>query len=79
MPTKATYKQALAVAREVGAKHADDPGLMALFCAGPLQTLVGAVSPELVWDGAQRAELTTTQLSALCLRDVMAVSDLQWT
>lgn len=79
MTAKLTYQDAHAEAKKAGADHASDAALMALFCAGPLQTLVGAVSPQLVWEGAQRAGLTTIELGALCLGDVMAVSDLQWT
>lgn len=37
-----TYKDALREARTVGAGHANDAAEMALFCAGPLQLLVGA-------------------------------------
>jgi len=74
----ASYEAALAAGREIGASRADDAALMALFCEGPLQTLVGAVSPELVWDGAQRQGLTTRELGRLANSDVMAVSDLQW-
>ncbi len=73
-----SYEAALAAGREVGASRADDNALMALFCEGPLQTLVGAVSPELVWDGAQRQGLTTRELGRLANTDMMAVSDLQW-
>ncbi|RDG37940.1 hypothetical protein [Streptomyces corynorhini] len=73
-----TYTEALAAARTVGAAHARDEQEMALFCAGPLQTLAGAVSPQLVWEGAQRRGLTTQDLAALCARDKAAVADLQW-
>jgi len=73
-----SYEAALAAGKRIGARRADDAALMALFCEGPLQTLVGAVSPELVWDGAQRRGLTTRELGTLANSDVMAVSDLQW-
>jgi hypothetical protein len=73
-----SYKAALAAGQRIGARRADDNALMALFCDGPLQRLVGAVSPELVWDGAQKQQLTMQQLAALANSDVMAVSDLQW-
>lgn len=73
-----SYEAALAAGQRIGASHADDNALMALFCAGPLQILVGAVSPELVWDGAQAKNLTTRELATLANSDVMAVSDLQW-
>lgn len=73
-----SYGAALAAGRKIGARRADDAALMALFCAGPLQTLVGAVSPELVWRGAQEQGLSTKQLGALANSDAMAVSELQW-
>lgn len=73
-----TYEDALAAAKEIGARRAPDPQLMALFCDANLQTLVGAVSPQLVWEGAQKRGLSTKQLAALCATDVMAVSDLMW-
>lgn len=76
--TYPTYQAALTVGQNIGAAHADDNAVMALFCAGPLQHLVGAVSPELVWDGAQKQHLTTRQLATLANSDVMAVSSLQW-
>jgi hypothetical protein len=76
--TYPSYKHALAAGKQTGARRADDNALMALFCDGPLQRLVGAVSPELVWDGAQKQNLTTRDLATLANSDVMAVSDLQW-
>jgi hypothetical protein len=76
--TYPSYDAALTAGQAIGARRADDNALMALFCDGPLQRLVGAVSPELVWDGAQKQQLTMQQLAALANSDVMAVSDLQW-
>lgn len=73
-----TYQEALREARTVGAAHASDAAEMALFCAGPLQTLAGAVAPRPVWEGAQKRGLTTDQLAAMCLRDATAVAELQW-
>lgn len=73
-----SYRAALAAGERIGARRADDTALMALFCDRNLQYLVGAVSPELVWKGAQKRGLTTQQLGALANSDVMAVSDLQW-
>ena len=75
----ATYQEALREAHTVGAAHAPDMVETALFCAGPLQTLVGAVSPRLVWEGAQKRGLAAADLAVLCLRDPAAVADLQWT
>jgi hypothetical protein len=73
------YAKALAAATKAGARHTDDAGLMALFCADTLQHLVGAVSPQLVWEGAQRSGLSTADLRDLCATDFMAVDELQWT
>lgn len=73
-----TYDQALTEARKVGAAHATDAGAMALFCDANLQILVGAVSPQLVWEGAQRKGLTFRELAHLAGTDPMAVSNLMW-
>jgi hypothetical protein len=73
-----TYEQELAAACHVGSAHATDPGLMAQFCSSALQTLVGAVSPRLVWEGAQGKGLSTRELADLCHTDPTAVADLMW-
>lgn len=72
------YEEALVRYRRDGASKADDAALMAAFCEHDLQTLVGAVSPKLVWTGAQSKGLATRDLANLVNNDVMAVSDLQW-
>lgn len=72
-----TYEEALKEAKKVGAARASDAGLMALFCDANLQLLVGAVSPQLVWEGAQKRGMTTRDLATLC-KDPLAVDDLQW-
>jgi hypothetical protein len=73
-----TYEQALAAGRKRGAAHATDRELLAMFCESSLQILVGAVSPELVWEGAQARGLTTRDLAALANEGWRAVDDLQW-
>ncbi|MEU9405793.1 hypothetical protein AB0E08_08810 [Streptomyces sp. NPDC048281] len=73
------YEKTLAAARKAGASHAGDAGVMALFCADTLQILLGALSPELVWEGAQRRGLSAAALVSLCASDPQAVCDLQWT
>lgn len=73
-----SYETTLKRARKVGASHIDDAGLMAMFCDSILQTLVGAASPSLVFEGAQKAGLTTAQLNALCLDDPSYVHELMW-
>ncbi|MEW9530663.1 hypothetical protein [Microbispora sp. NPDC049125] len=74
----ATYAQELAKARKVGAKHASDAGLMAMFCADTLQLLVGAASPQLVWEGAQAKGMTALELAKLANDNPAAVHDLMW-
>jgi hypothetical protein len=73
----AEYDEALARYRRDGASKADDAALMAAFCEHDLQLLVGAVSPKLVWSGAQKHGLTALQLTKMTTGP-MAVSDLQW-
>lgn len=77
-PLTVTYDQALATAKQDSICKTNDPALMAAFCHGPLQIIVGAVSPRLVWEGAQKQGLTTTQLAALAYGNPNAVSNLQW-
>ena len=77
-PLPMSYEQALAEAEKRGVSKCGDPALMASLCDGPLQTLVGAVSPRLVWEGAQKKGLTSKELLRLCRTDVIAVSDLMW-
>lgn len=77
-PLPTTYDQALTTAKQDSICKTNDPAFMGAFCHGPLQTIVGAVSPRLVWQGAQKQGLTTTQLAALAYGDPGAVSDLQW-
>lgn len=74
----ASYQDTLAAAKKVGASKATDAGVMALFCAGSLQLLCGAVSPALVWRGAVASGMTARDLSRLAATDPMAISDLQW-
>lgn len=72
-----TYTHALERLRRQGAAHADDQAVMAGFCEGTLQLLVGAVSPKLVWEGATKKGLTASELLHLC-DDPLAVADLMW-
>lgn len=74
----ASYKQALAAANRAGSANADDAGLMAQFCENVIQQLVGAASPQLVWEGAQAKGMTTSELNKLALDNPNAVHDLMW-
>ena len=73
-----TYAQALAEVEEVGTSHASDPAVMAQFCQANIHILIGAVSPQLVWEGAQKKGLTFLEFGRLCGGDPMAVEALQW-
>ncbi len=73
-----TYAQALSEGRRLGSGACGDGAAMALFCDVPLQQLVGAVSPQLVWEGARKTGLKLVDLGRLCSDDPMAVADLMW-
>jgi hypothetical protein len=73
-----TYDDALAELDALGAARASDPAIMAGFCDSALQIAVGAVSPRLVWEGAQSRGMTALELAALCGTDPGAVADLMW-
>lgn len=75
---KDTYEAALKRAKDKGVGRCDDAALMAHFCMHNIPTLVGAVSPQLVWEGAQTKELTTKQLAAMANRGWREVDALQW-
>jgi hypothetical protein len=73
-----TYEEALAEAARKGVSHCTDPALMATICRDALPITIGAIAPQLVWEGAQKQGLTTKQLVDLAAKDVFAVSDLMW-
>lgn len=73
-----TYEEALAEGQRLGAGVCDDAAAMALFCAGSLQHIVGAVSPKLVWEGAQKAGLSLLELGRLCAQSPKTVHELMW-
>ncbi|MGQ4437998.1 hypothetical protein ACN6LI_003364 [Streptomyces violaceoruber] len=72
------YAAALAVCRTKGAAHAPNQALMAALCQNTIQSLVGAVHPQYVWEGAMKKGLTAKELLHLCRTDALAVDDLQW-
>lgn len=74
-----TYQQTLAKAYEVGAAHATDEGLIALFCDSPgLQLLCGAVSAKLVFDGTQTKGMSYRDFMTLVHDQPTAVESLMW-
>jgi hypothetical protein len=73
------YAEALTVLDEAGPTDATDAQSMAGFCEDVMQLMVGAFSPRLVWEGAQKAGLTTLELHEICHRkDLAKLDDLQW-
>ncbi len=73
-----TYEQALKEARSRGAVQQSDAALMAGYCDQALQLVVGAASPKLVWEGAQKKQMTTRELIHLAQTDPRAVHELMW-
>lgn len=74
----ANYENTLKAAKAVGASRADDAQHMALLCDGSLQILCGAVAPSLVWQGAQKKGITTSELAEMAATRPMDVADLMW-
>jgi hypothetical protein len=72
------YQEALRRAKTQGLGQCDDAAVMASFCQSTLQLLVGAVSPQLVWQGAQAKGLSALELAAMANRGVAEIDDLQW-
>lgn len=72
------YADALARGRKLGAGRCDDPAAMALFCESCVQTLVGAVAPELVWNGANTSGLKLLGLARMCAQAPADVAELMW-
>lgn len=75
-----TYQAALAATKTAtaGTMQLTDPQHMALFLDSSAQVLLGAVSPQLIWEGAQKKSLTTRELVALIHQDPDAARDLMW-
>lgn len=73
-----TYSEALAGANKTGISHATDAQFMASFCASSIQILCGALSPQPVWEGAQKKGLSTAELAKLASTDPNAVEALMW-
>jgi hypothetical protein len=73
-----TYQAALRRANRKPAVELTDAEQMAAWCHDALQVMVGAASPQLVWEGAQAAGMTTLELNKLAVKDWRAVHDLMW-
>jgi hypothetical protein len=61
-----------------GAGKCDDPAAMAGFLDSCAQLLLGAVSPRLIWEGAQHVGLTALEMGHLTEVDPETARDLMW-
>jgi hypothetical protein len=70
---------AAALQREHGhIRTCDDAAAMAGFLDGCAQTLLGAVSPRLLWEGAQHLKLTNIEMASLIHGNPAMAMDLMW-
>ena len=73
------FASELTAGNKSGAANATDAQHMAMFCEDIMQLMVGAYSPRLVWEGAQKAGLTALELHNLCAsKDLAKLDDLQF-
>jgi hypothetical protein len=77
-PLPLTWEQALAEAKTKGVGRCSDHAAMAAFCDASIMHAVGAVSPQLIWEGAMRKDMTLLELGRLAGRDPYACSELMW-
>lgn len=77
-PLAMTWEQALAEAKEKGVARCSDHAAMAAFCDANITYIVGAVSGQLIWEGAMRQGLSFKELGRLANRDPIACSELMW-
>lgn len=77
-PLPVTWEQALAEAKEKGVGRCSDHAAMAAFCDTNITYIVGAVSGQLIWEGAMRKGLSFLQLGRLASRDPIACAELMW-
>lgn len=72
------YHDCLREGREVGAAHADEPQLLAMLLDSTAQIMLGAVSPELIFNGAIAQELTADNIAHDMVNQPRAVEALMW-
>ncbi|MET7687993.1 hypothetical protein ABZT06_08430 [Streptomyces sp. NPDC005483] len=77
-PLPVTWEQALAEAKEKGVGRCSDHAAMAAFCDANITLIVGAVSGQLIWEGAMRKGMTFRELGRLASQDPIACSELMW-
>lgn len=72
-----TYAEALAEAQRIP-NSCSNPALMAQWLATNTKALIGAASPSLIREGAQRQGMTAEDLAELVHRDPMAAAALMF-
>jgi hypothetical protein len=72
-----TYKEALKGEKKTGVKNCSEVEFLAGFCQ-TLPLIVGAVSPELVFNGAVKRKLSAKDLSKMAIEAPQDVIDLMW-
>jgi hypothetical protein len=72
------FAAALQREADVGAGRCDDAAAMAGFLDGCAQILLGAVSPRLLWEGAQHVGLTNLEMAYLVNNSPAVAIDLMW-
>lgn len=77
-PLPVTWEQALTEAKEKGVGRCSEHAAMAAFCDANITHIVGAVSGQLIWEGAMRKGMTFLELGRLASRDPLACSELMW-
>lgn len=73
-----TYREAIQNGKRLGAANCSDAEAMALFLESSIQMLCGAVSPRLVWEGAQKRGLTYREVGRLAATNPAAIEELMW-
>lgn len=72
------YAAALQREADQGSGRCDDAAAMADFLDSLAQTLMGAVSPRLLWQGAQHVGLTNLEMAHLIQLRPDVAMDLMW-
>lgn len=77
-PLPVTWEQALTEAKTKGVGRCSDHAAMAAYCDANITYIVGAVSGQLIWEGAMRKGMTFLELGRLAGRDPIACAELMW-
>jgi hypothetical protein len=72
-----TYEAALKSGKKIGASNCNETELLAWICSG-LQLTCGAVSPKLVFEGAQKKGLKAKDIAKMVHDNPAAIEELMW-